>query len=278
MKRFVCCRLRLAHLQGLVLVASLLASQVGAAQIVKFTKPSYVAGETVQATIIGSSPVLIANDFSQASEPRNQGDVVLGRPAKAGFYRIDCTFSDKQRVSSLLLVADPARRDGFVLQGPVNVAAKTTYARLFTQLEAYLKASPRTEWQVPLQSAANNFLRNNAVAAGTNVAFCLSMVSGVPVVTTVCYTLTRDNLLSLSKEVHLALIERLKLKKYLTDAEAARFKADIDLLDKLDIFSPEKCDRLAAYLQLATDSPDLKLMIDYQKQLCSTIVMLIEKK
>lgn len=263
--------------RSLSLVLLLTAALICRSQTVSFTKNAFKAGETVTAIVSGDL-LGVENGITKTSYASVAGTLNLGIPAEPGFYRLDFKFS--KNVTRSYLVGVIAAADNTAEQYNINLTSgqmpdiKTGLAE---KLMLYFKKETNTANLLAVcKSGLAKFCKENAVSLVSNVSFCLTTVSGVPVMATICQSLSASNAKKLGIEVMKSLVADMRLKNYINENE---YKLLVRVIDasQLGALLKSNCSLVFKGLKALSDNNDIKIALGYFEQQCKTTVLIIEK-
>lgn len=249
----------------------------GYSQSITFSKNVFREGEEVRVTVIGGLQG-IENGIRNRTDPATDGVASLGIPPKAGFYRVDFKFAGNVTKSYLIGIIKPGEADAEDYNIPLEEGAiPSISSTLAEKMMTYFKKETNTATLLAVSKAGIvKFGKDNAVSLVLNVSFCMTVVSGVPVVTVICKNMSVSNLKKLGLEILKSFLLDMRNKNYLTTAE---YNAISGLLtfSQIGAVLKNNCSLVFKSLTALSTDPNLKLAMGYLEQQCKATVLIIEK-
>lgn len=247
------------------------------AQMITFKKNVYKVGEHVRVTVIGNLTG-IENDITNSSYSSADGELDLNAATAPGFYRVNFKFAGGVTVPYLIGIIKPEDNSSedynIALDGGLIPSITPTLA---DKMWNYFKNEVNTQQILNVsKDGIVKFGKENAVSVVLNASFCITVVSGVPVVTVICKSMTKSNLQKMGLEILKSFLLDMKSKNYLTDSEYQKI-LNVIAVGQIGSILKNNCSIIFKSLNTKIENPDLKLAIGYMEQQCKATVLIIEK-
>jgi hypothetical protein len=256
----------------LVTIIFLSLNHHSASQTVNFSKKSYLVSEAITALVTGDL-IGISSDIKKSSYISKAGNLDLGSVTNPGFYRLDFKFKDNATKSYLLgiLKAPEATTENTIIQlsPAISGISNSSVDKVFNYFK-HEKILGVTH------CAVREFSKKNTIALLSNLSFCISTISGQPVIMVICRDLTTENAQELGLELIQAFVDDMKAKDYLNEQEFAIIKAGLTI-NKIGSIMGDNCSKLFQSLTVLIDNPDLKIAFGYFERQCKTTVIILDR-
>jgi hypothetical protein len=243
-------------------------------QSISFSKNAYKTNESIKTTVVGDLQG-VENGIKNNSYVASQGILDLGAASKPGFYRVDFKFKGNVTKSYLIgiLSQDDATTEEYII--PIDNPGIAIASPIVVKMFRYFQMEQGNLLDVT-KNATIKFGRENAVGLVLNVSFCITMVSGQPVIAAICKKLSASNLKKLGFEVMKAYVDDMKAKDYITEAEYNSI-VGVMATSQIGAILKNNCSLIFKYLKMLANNQDLKVAIGYIEQQCKTTIVIIDK-